>query len=72
MVIHRKVKRVIDGDTFETHRRIQGSNHVRIAGKNAPERHNSGGAQATQRQKANTRKNSNITTRRAFLWACRC
>lgn len=47
MVIHRKVKRVIDGDTFETHRKIQGTNRVRIANMNAPERHQRGGSQAT-------------------------
>lgn len=32
MTIRRKVKRVIDKDTFETHRKIQGTNRVRIAG----------------------------------------
>jgi endonuclease YncB( thermonuclease family) len=48
MVIRRKVKKVIDGDTFETCRRIQGSNRVRIAGKNSPERHQKGGSRATQ------------------------
>jgi len=47
MVIRRKVRRVIDGDTFETCRKIQGSHRVRIAGKNAPERYQSGGSRAT-------------------------
>lgn len=47
MVIHRKVKRVIDGDTFETYRSIQGTNRVRIAGKNAPEHYQFGGSRAT-------------------------
>ena len=51
MVTRRKVKRVIDGDTFETHRKIQGTNRVRIAGMNAPERHQCGGSQATRRLK---------------------
>ena len=32
MTIRRKVKRVIDKDTFETYRKIQGTNRVRIAG----------------------------------------
>ncbi len=49
--IHRKVKKLIDGDTFETYRKIQGTNRVRIAGKNAPERYQFGGKQATQRLK---------------------
>jgi len=51
MVIHRKVKRVIDGDTFQTCRKIQGSDRIRIAGRNAPERYQFGGSQATQRLK---------------------
>lgn len=51
MVIHRKVKRVIDGDTFQTYHKTNGSNYVRIAGKNAPEKHQFGGSQATQKLK---------------------
>jgi len=51
MVIRRKVKKVIDGDTFQTHHKINGSNYVRIAGKNAPEKHQFGGKQATQKLK---------------------
>jgi len=51
MVIHRKVKRVIDGDTFETHRKLQGTNRIRIAGKDAPERYQRGGALATSNLK---------------------
>jgi len=35
--IRRKVKRVIDKDTFETHRKIQGTNRVRIAGMDGAE-----------------------------------
>ena len=37
MVIRRKVKRVVDKDTFETHRKINGSNFVRIAGMDGAE-----------------------------------
>ncbi len=37
MTIRRKVKRVIDKDTFETHRKIQGTNRVRIAGMDGAE-----------------------------------
>jgi len=36
MVIHRKVRRVLDGDTFQTYTKVKGSNYVRIAGKNKP------------------------------------
>lgn len=48
MTIRRTVKRVLDGDTFQTCRKIRGSNYVRIAGKNAPEKYQFGGRQATQ------------------------
>jgi len=51
MVIHRKVRRVLDGDTFQTYTKVRGSNYVRIAGKNAPEKYQFGGEQATQRLK---------------------
>ena len=49
MTIRRKVQRVIDGDTFQTCRKVRGSNYVRIAGKNAPEKYQFGGRQATNR-----------------------
>lgn len=51
MVIYRKVKRVVDGDTFQTYRKINGSNFIRIAGKNAPEKYQFRGSQATQKLK---------------------
>ena len=51
MVIHRKVKRVLDGDTFQTYTKVRGSNFVRIAGVNALERHQLRGSQATQNLK---------------------
>ena len=37
MTIRRKVKRVIDKDTFETYTKIQGTNRVRIAGMDGAE-----------------------------------
>ncbi len=37
MTIRRKVKRVIDKDTFETYTKVQGTNRVRIAGMNGAE-----------------------------------
>lgn len=45
----RKVKKVIDGDTFEVVTRIGDTNRVRLAGYNAPEEHQSGGKGATNR-----------------------
>ena len=51
MTIRRTVKRVIDGDTFQTYRKIGGSNYVRLAGVNAPEKYQFGGRQATQKLK---------------------
>jgi endonuclease YncB( thermonuclease family) len=48
----RTVKRVIDGDTFETYRKVNGSHFVRIAGYNAQERYQYGGQQATNTLKS--------------------
>ncbi|MEK6859925.1 MAG: thermonuclease family protein [Nanoarchaeota archaeon] len=49
MTIRRTVKRVIDGDTIQTYRKVNGSNYVRLAGVNAPERYQFGGREATQK-----------------------
>ena len=35
MTIRKTVKMVLDGDTFQTYRKIRGSNFIRIAGKHA-------------------------------------
>ncbi len=51
MTITRKVKRVIDGDTFEVYRKVGGSKFIRLAGVNAPERNEKGGRQATLKLK---------------------
>jgi endonuclease YncB( thermonuclease family) len=51
MTIYRKVKRVLDGDTFQTYRKVNGSNYVRLAGVNAPEKYQFGGSEATARLK---------------------
>ena len=51
MTIRRTVKRVIDGDTFQTYRKLNGSNYVRLACVNAPERYQFGGREATLRLK---------------------
>lgn len=42
----RKVRSIINGDTFRVYRPIQGSSKVRIAGFNAPELDQRGGFQA--------------------------
>ena len=34
----RKVQKIIDGDTFTVRRRVRGSQYIRIAGINAPEK----------------------------------
>ncbi len=47
--IHRKVKRVIDGDTFEVFRSVRGTNFVRLSGVNTPEKFQKGGIIATNR-----------------------
>ena len=51
MTTYRKVKKVIDGDTFQTHTKINGINFVRIAGINTPELHQFGGYAAKERLK---------------------
>ena len=43
MTIYRKVKKVIDGDTFQTYTKVIGRNFVRIAEKDSPELHQFGG-----------------------------
>jgi len=51
MTIRRIVKRVLDGDTFQTYRKVNGSNYIRLVGVNAPERYQFGGREATARLK---------------------
>lgn len=45
----RTVRKVIDGDTFVVNRKIGNTNKVRLAGYNAPEKHQFGGKTATNR-----------------------
>lgn len=40
---------MLDGDTFVVGKKINGSNRVRLAGYNAPEKHQFGGRKATNR-----------------------
>jgi len=48
-MIRRIVKRIIDGDTFQVSRKVNGSNFIRLANYNAPEKHQFGGQQATNK-----------------------
>jgi len=47
--IRRKVQEVIDGDTFRVSHRVNGSQFIRIAGLNAPEKGQRGYASAKKR-----------------------
>lgn len=42
MTIHRRVTKVIDGDTFKVGTKVNGSNYVRIANKDTPEKRQPG------------------------------
>jgi len=46
VVIKRKVQRVVDGDTFVVRNRVLGSQFIRLAGFDAPERGQQGYGQA--------------------------
>ncbi len=36
--VRRKIQHVVDGDTFKVRKRVSGSQYIRVAGVNAPER----------------------------------
>lgn len=36
--VRRKVQKVVDGDTFKVRKRVGGSQYIRVAGVNAPEK----------------------------------
>lgn len=44
--VRRKVQKVIDGDTFTVSHRVSGSQYIRVAGVNAPEKGQRGYASA--------------------------
>ncbi len=46
MAIHRKVVKAIDGDTLEVRNKIRGTNYIRLAKVDAPERGERGFATA--------------------------
>lgn len=47
--VRRKVQKIIDGDTFLVRRRVRGSQYIRVAGLNAPEKGQRGYMQAKRR-----------------------
>ena len=59
MTIRRKVKRAVDGDTLEVRNKIRGTNFIRLAEVNAPERGQSGYSSA--KAKLNKLKGKVIT-----------
>lgn len=44
----RKVKKIIDGDTFEVASQVRGSNRIRLANTDAPEKGQKGSSKATR------------------------
>ncbi len=59
MTIQRKVKRAVDGDTLEVGTKIQGTNYIRIANMDAPERGERGYSSA--KNKLNSLSGETIT-----------
>jgi len=51
MTIRRKVQRVIDGDSFTVRKRVNHSQHIRLANVNAPERGQNGYFEAKNKLK---------------------
>lgn len=47
--VRRKVQRVVDGDTFTVRKRVSGSQYIRVAGVNAPEKGQRGYVSAKQK-----------------------
>jgi len=60
VILRRKVQKVIDGDTFKVHRNVGGSQYIRIAGVNAPERGYKGYDSAKRRLSKMTGKTISI------------
>jgi len=52
MLLMRKVKHIIDGDTFTVSRKIGNTNIVRLAGINTPKKYQFAGKKAADRLKA--------------------
>lgn len=61
MVIYRKIKRGVDGDTLETYRKLNGTNFIRLANVNAPEKGQRGYLNAKQRMQRVENKVVTIT-----------
>lgn len=47
--VHRRVEKIIDGDTFKVYRSVNGSRYIRIAGINTPEKWQYGYSSAKQK-----------------------
>ena len=47
--VRRKVQEVIDGDTFKVRNRVEGSQYIRIADMNTPEKGHKGYAEAKKK-----------------------
>jgi len=59
--VRRKVQEIIDGDTFKVRNRVEGSQYIRIANLNAPEKGQPGFAEA--KRKLNKLKGKTVTLR---------
>lgn len=60
--VKRKVQGIVDGDTFRVQRRVNGSQYIRVAGKNAPER-GERGYESAKRELARQIGGSTVTIR---------
>lgn len=59
--VRRKVQEIIDGDTFRVRNRVEGSQFIRIANVNAPEKGQKGYSEA--KKKLNKIKGETVTIR---------
>ena len=59
-ILRRKVQKIIDGDTFKVHRSVGGSQYIRVADVNAPERGRKGYDSAKRRLSRMTGKTVSI------------
>jgi len=59
--VRRKVQRVVDGDTFTVRKKVSGSQYIRVAGVNAPEKGQRG--YATAKQNLSKLKGKTVTIR---------
>lgn len=60
--VRRKVQRIVDGDTFQVRNNVEGSQYIRVAGKNTPER-GERGYESAKRELARQIGGSTVTIR---------